>query len=211
MANVLTNFITKLFHDKIAYMEKKPHRKRKVLIITTALLIVLAGGVVWVIHLVRGPANGTVIQLVNQPIQKLDKTLSSKYFTAQYPGRYEAAQTQQIASASLKSWTLISHQEPGVGEGAKLSIIVTTLPADGVKGDSAYSLYNAHPELYSLKPVTYGTDKGYDAKRTDTSYQRTILWPHKTYLLTVTVTASNESDLVNNELLSFVKSVTWAQ
>jgi hypothetical protein len=200
-----------MIHDKISIMEKKPHRKRKILIISAIVLLVVAGGTFFIIHLVKGPANGTVIDLISQPIQKSDQILSSKYFSAQYPGRYGIAQTQQIASSSLKSWTLVAHQEPGVGEGAQLSITVTNLPADGVKGDSAYSLYNAFPDKYTLKPATYGKDKGYDAKRKDTPYQRTILWPHKTYLLTISLTASNESDLVNNELQSFVKSVTWAQ
>jgi len=88
-------------------------------------------------------------------------------------------------------------------------MIITALPAGGVKDDSAYKLYNANPALYKLSQVSYGPDPVIIAKRSDSGYQQTVLWPHGSYLLTVSMTAGTETPLLDSELQTVLSHLRW--
>lgn len=177
------------------------------------MLIVAAiiGLVLFMVNRLNQPANGTIIQTNTTELttpQPSVRALDSKYFTAQYSGRYRLLPSTE-ASASLQYWTLVAHQESGGNIQRKLSVIVTRLPKGGVKEDSAYKLYNAHPELYQLTQATYGGEAVFVAKRTDPTFQQTVLWSHGEYLLTVSLTAATETDIANDEFQSLLTSLRW--
>lgn len=192
---------------------KKAHKKLRNFIIVMLLVGALAGGALYGIHILRGPATGTVIQTSTPDIVKSpDGVITSDFLTAHYPGRYAPVQTQnQGASASLQAWTLYAHQVEGIGQSATIALVITNLPAGGVKSDSAYNLFSVRTDIYKLTTSTYKSEPVYIAKRHDPTYQYTVLWPHKKLLLTATLTAGGESDLVNNELNALLTSVEWAQ
>lgn len=168
-----------------------------------------AGALTFVMHLASGPAYGTVLKTV--PVQSAaatsDKVLASKYFITRYPARYSQVPTGP--SASLKNWTLVGHQGTIDQESSQISIIITALPTGGVKEDSAYKLYSAYPALYTLSQAAYGHDSVIVAKRSDSSYQQTVLWPHGNYLLTVSLTADTETTLVDKELQTLLSHLQW--
>lgn len=184
---------------------------RKTLLIVGLMIVLLAGAAIFVVHLVSGPANGTVLK--TRPVQSAssaqgDKILASKYFTTHYPRRYQLLPNQS-PSASLQSWTLVGHQGTVDQESSKISVVITALPAGGVKEDSAYKLYNAYPALYKLSQASYGHDSVIIAKRSDSGYQQTVLWPHGKYLLTVSLTAGTEMALVDSEMQTVLSHLQW--
>ncbi len=192
---------------------KKVLSRKKVKLSVGLLLLICAviGLTAAVLHIMRQPANGDVIKTNPTELttpQPSVRTLDSKYFSTQYSGRYQLLPSTN-ASASLQSWTLVAHQEAGVGIQRKLSIVITKLPDGGVKEDSAYKLYAAHPELYQLSQAVYANDSVFVAKRTDTSYQQNILWPHDGYLLTVSLTSASQTDLADSELQSLLTALRW--
>jgi uncharacterized membrane protein YjjB (DUF3815 family) len=183
---------------------------RKTLLVAGLLAcLVVAGALIFVVHLVSGPANGTVLKTM--PVQSTaatgDKILASKYFTTHYPARYSQVPTG--SSASLQSWTLVGHQETAGQESSKISVVITALPAGGVKEDSSYKLYNAYPALYKLSQASYGHDSVIIAKRSDSGYQQTVLWPHGNYLLTISLTSGSESSLIDSEMQTVLSHLQW--
>ncbi len=172
--------------------------------------MLLAGAAIFVVHLIGGPANGTVLQTAppSTPKLKSDKILASKYFTTHYPRRYQLLPNQS-PSASLQSWTLVGHQGTVDQESSKISMVITTLPAGGAKEDSAYKLFASQPALYKLSTAVYGQGSVIVAKRSDSGYQQTVLWPHGNYLLTVSLTAGTESPLVDSELQTVLSRLQW--
>lgn len=183
--------------------------RKRLLVVVLLLAGLLAGALIFVVHLVSGPANGTVLKTmpVQSPAATGDKVLASKYFTTHYPARYSEVPTGR--SASLQSWTLIGHQGTVDQESSKISVVIAALPAGGVKEDSAYKLYSAYPALYKLSQASYGHDSVIIAKRSDSGYQQTVLWPHGNYLLTVSLTAGTEMALVNSELQTVLSHLQW--
>lgn len=181
----------------------------KKILAAVVVAMLLAGVIISVVHLASGPANGTVLK--TKPVQSAaapaDKVLTSRYFTTHYPARYSEIPTGP--SASLQSWTLVGHQGAVDQESSKISVIITALPAGGVKEDSAYKLYNAYPSLYELSQTSYGQDSAIIAKRSDSGYQQTVLWPHGNYLLTVSLTAGTEMPLVDSELQTLLSQLRW--
>lgn len=187
---------------------KRLSRHKKILA-TVVMVILLVTAIIFIARLVSGPANGTVLKTA--PVQSAgstsDKILASKYFTTRYPARYSIVPTG--SSASLQAWTLIGHQATIDQESSKISVIITTLPAGGVKEDSAYKLYDAYPALYKLSQTSFGGDSAIIAERADSGYQQTVLWPHGNYLLTVSLTAGTETAVVDNELQSLLNHLRW--
>jgi len=179
-------------------------------LIVLSILAIIAGAAVYAVYYISQPAVGNVaVTKTSDPSLKPAsyKTLDSPYIKTQYPDRYEVQ--KQNASASLDAWILVAHQKSSVLEASQISIIVTTLPAGGVKEDSAYKLFEAHPELYTLKQTTYSEGLAYTAKRTSPTYQQTVLLPHGKYLLTVGLMAGRETDLLDSELQGLFTSLSW--
>lgn len=193
-------------------MNKRINRKKfKTGTVILLVIAVIVGLILFMMNRLNQPANGTIIQANTTELttpQPSVRTLDSKYFTAQYSGRYQLLPSTE-ASASLQYWTLVAHQQAGGNIQRKLSIIVAKLPEGGVKEDSAYKLYDAHPELYQLTQVTYSGETVFAAKRSDPTFQQTVLWPHGEYLLTVTLTAATETDTANDEFQSLLTSLRW--
>jgi len=174
--------------------------------VVAAMLVII---IIFVMYAAGGPANGTILKA--RPVQSTaitaDKTLAGKYFTMPYPARYTEIPTGP--SSSLQSWILVGHQLTLDQESSKLSIVITALPAGGVQEDSAYKLYSAYPALYKLSQASYGHDPVVIAKRSDSSYQQTILWPHGNYLLTISLTAGTETAPLDNELQAMLSHLQW--
>ncbi len=193
-------------------MSKKTKRQKAKLLAVTVLISALAVGMALIVaSFFRQPANGTIISTSPGSLttpQPSHRALDSKYFSARYSGRFQLLPESKV-SASLQNWTLVARQEAGVGQSAKLSLVITPLPSGGVREDSAYKLYEAHPELYTLSESTYGGESVIVSKRSDPTYQQTVLWPHGNYLLTVSLTSGPESELVNNEFGDMLSSLKW--
>jgi hypothetical protein len=194
-------------------MGKVLHKKIKILLIVLAVVAAMVGMAAYAVHSLNKPAMGTIKQAEPTDLQAnqvTTKKLSSGYLSASYPNRYGINELSAATSASLHAWMLVAHQASIYEQAAQISIIITNLPVGGVKQDSAYSLYSSRPEIYKLSKATYNNDPVYVSKRSDQTYQKSILWPHKNFLLTITLTTSNETDAINHELDTILKSVKWS-
>ena len=191
---------------------KFSRKKLKLIVAILVIAVVIGLAVLYIMRLLNQPANGTVIRTGPTALttpQPSYRTLDSKYFTARYSGRFGLAASAPKTSASLQAWTLVAHQEAGIGESSKISVIVASLPIGGVTEDGTYKLFAAYPELYTISEATYGGDQVVVAKRIKPTYQQTVLWSHNGFLLTVTLSAASETDLVNGELDSLLTSLKW--
>ncbi len=181
--------------------------KKKIVIFSAVVTVVAA--ISYSVHSLNTPATGTVSQ--NSPAEEKTpekKTISGKYIDFQYPARFaEASNANQ--TASLEYWILVSRLSQGAGQTGQISVIITNLPEGGVKEDSSYKNVHAFTDKYKLNDTTYNNEPVSVATRTDPSYERTALWPHKKLLLTATVTSSTQNDQLDKEFNDLLSSVQW--
>ncbi len=133
---------------------------------------------------------------------------NSKYFRTKYPDRYELKDNTK-PSASLQSWQLLAHQSIGGRPAAQFSVVVENMPSGGVKESSAYKLFSAYPNLYSLVQKIYQNESVTVALRSDPSYTQTVLWPHGRFLLTISQTSSTRSDRLEKEFETLLSNLSW--
>jgi hypothetical protein len=152
----------------------------------------------------KTPANGP--KTARTPA---DKTINSKYFVTKYPGRYRLRTVPFGQSASLAAWQLTAPQEPGVGQSTTISIVIENLSAGGVQQSSTYKLFTSRPGIYKLSSGTYDNEPVIIAKQTEPTFQQTILWPHGSTLLSVSLTAGSETDVTGQEIQTVLQNLRW--
>lgn len=198
--------------EEKAAAEVRPKRKAKKRIILLAILMVIVGVVWLVIHALTGPASGSVSNsTAGDAATSINPiALQTNYFTATYPSAYKlAAKLQNNDSASLDHWTLDGQPTPDSPATSHINLIITNLPAGGVTEDSAYKLYQAFPQTYTLSKLTYQGDNGYKATAHDTTYRTFILWPHKKYLLTASLVTPSSNGQADQDFQTVLDSIRW--
>lgn len=184
---------------------------KKKLVVSGVTVILISGTAFYAIKLLSRPVEGVINEQVNEKpvLQEIaPKILNSDYFSLTYPGRYEL-QASDDNFASLQSWILIAHQAIGLGQASKISISVAVAPVGGVTEDSAYKLFAAFPETYTIKNTSYGGEPVVVGLRSDASFEHTVLWLHGSKLLTVSLTAGGETEQLIAELELILQSVNW--
>lgn len=170
--------------------------------------IVLAAGAGTVLIGIQQPATGTVLRPQTKPVAQ-NQELVSQYFHCEYPAHYDL-QPSPTNVAALQAWVLLAHQQgTHYEQTSRLGLTIESLPAGGVTETSGYKLYQSRPELYQLTTATAGGDPIIVAKRQDPTYQQTVLWPHGSYLLTISLTAGGETSAVDADLQTILSSLQW--
>jgi len=156
------------------------------------------------------PVEGTIIQTAGSTGNSTpkDKYLTTTYYSTLYPARYKLS-PKPTNSASIDAVVLIAHQQSGAGVGSKITLTIVPMPEGGVTEDSSYKLSAGRPDLYALTEDQYGSDNVQIATRSDPSYERVILWPHGSYLLTITLTAGAQTQFIDNELQTVLTNLQW--
>jgi hypothetical protein len=176
--------------------------------VTFVVLVLLATGSLFAWRSFNMPVEGTItppkVPHVPSAVQ-----LQTTYFETKYPARYQKKTVPSQQSASLGAWVLVAQQDPGVGQSSRINLTVTTLPVGGVTEDSAYKLFTAEPQYYTLSQSKLGDDPVTIAVRNDPTYQKTILWPHGNYLLTISMLTANEQDQAKNDLQTVLANLHW--
>lgn len=192
---------------------KKPKSRKKKLIIWAVVLIVLTSLVAYAAYLLNRPAEGVVskgtISNVTEVADATIETLENDFFTLQYPGEYDLLEAEQSKSASIVSRTLLDRGAMGLGLISKISISIDSLDSKGITEDSAYKHAEAFPEFYNITETTYTGESTKVLERSNPSYERTILWPHNGYILTVSLTAPEKTDDLVEQLDTIMQSVAW--
>jgi hypothetical protein len=93
--------------------------------------------------------------------------------------------------------------------GAKISVVVATIPIGGVKEGSAYKQFEAYPDTYTLVKDIYGNEEVIIATRTSSNFEQTALWAHGKYLATFSLTASEKTDQLISELTVILSNLVW--
>jgi hypothetical protein len=196
---------------QIATAGHKRWRNRLIPLVLAALIVVV-GAAFLVLQKINGPVNGTVLNKTNgeeAADTPDDEVLASSYFITRYAGNYRLKAIPRDQSASLAAWQLLAKQSPGGGQATKITIVVDNLPPGGAKASSAYQLFASRPEVYELSQAKYNHEPVIVAKQSEPTYQQTVLWPHQSYLLSVTLTAGQETELTDQEIGIILTKLQW--
>lgn len=160
---------------------------------------------------INRPVEGTILSNSRPPdfdVQPADKQIRTKYYTAYYPARYDLM-PPPANSASLDAQILVAHQQVRYGTGSRITLTVTPISVDGIRGDSAYKAFEAQPETYTMREEQHGSDTIIIAERKSPNYEQTILWPHGELLLTMTTVAASMSTTLEEEIKTIVYNLQW--
>ena len=140
--------------SRIGWMNKKT-------VILGILLVLIITGSFFGWKFFHGPATGTV-QVTNG--QAKNKTaiiaasalsLKTKYFSLDYPGRYQLGQNTSNASGTTASWVFNAHGQLDAGI-SRIGITLGSLPTGGVANVSAYQRYMSNKHTYKLSQKKFG-------------------------------------------------------
>jgi hypothetical protein len=185
--------------------------RAKLLITLGIILLVSALAFDYSVSKVNQPVEGTIVHAAQSPTKEAapaSKDLSTVYYSISYPARYELLPAP-TPSASLDAEILSAQAQPGFGVTSKLLLTVTDLPVGGVTEDSSYKLFEAEPDIYSFSQETRGSDTTYVAIRAEPDYQKTILWPHGSHLLTITLVTGAQSETTDADLQTVLTNLKW--
>ncbi|HEX8182570.1 MAG TPA: hypothetical protein VF575_03130 [Candidatus Saccharimonadales bacterium] len=159
---------------------------------------------------INRPVNGTIIQTKQPTVRDTPttKTLTTPYYSLQYPVNYDL-EPRPTASASLSAEVLKARQQNRFGTGSRITITVEPTPDGGVTEHSSYKLYMSQPDIYTVMTAEVGGENTISASRVDPNFEKTILWEHGKYLLTVTLIADTSSSTLDAELQTILTSLIW--
>jgi hypothetical protein len=187
-------------------------KKRLIFMVIIVAVIIAAAGLVYLLPKLNQPVEGSIVTPLTQNSKtsgaSSTKILTTKYYTAQYPVRYTDL-TKPTDSASLDAEFLTAHVRGKSGTTSRISFTVTDLPAGGVTEDSSYHLFKSQPAVYTLDQATVQGEPVYVGTRTNPDYERTYLWPHGKYLLTVALSTSASTADTNAELQAIMDHLQW--
>jgi hypothetical protein len=166
---------------------------------------------VTLITLASKPVEGTITKPIPEKSTTStasSKTLTTQYYSTEYSARYTTL-TKPDNSASLDAQILTAREKGKSGTSSSLALTVVNLPAGGVTEDSSYHLFKSQPNVYKLEEETINGEPVHVGIRTDQGYEKTYLWPHGKYLLTVVLTTFAPSPDTDSELLAMLQHVKW--
>lgn len=130
-----------------------------------------------------------------------------QYAELKYPGIFDQIGHVKGSVNSLESYMLSSR-----GSYARqIAIDVGKLPSNNVEDDSSYKYRSINPALYSPQTITLSGEPVIVMVKADKS-ERTLFWPHKGMLLTVSLTSDNPAkDNLESYLAQIQPTVRWRQ
>jgi hypothetical protein len=185
-------------------------RLRKFLIV--ALIVLLMGWlVVYTVHKLNSPANGTISVSHTNSAAITDSTdystLNNDYFSVLYPSELTPDFAQQKSSAYLV-YNFMSKRDAAQNLTDSLEIYVKTLPYGGVAADSDYRSYQSQPGLYKLSQKFIRGELVDVATRDAGSNERVGLWVHGNYLMILKL-KSTTKDGIDTKFTTILKSIQW--
>jgi hypothetical protein len=184
------------------------HTKR--LLIMFAFIVVIASIFIYTIN---KPGQGIITPAKVQSEAKVatTKTLTSPYYTVEYPGDYEI-RTNIPKGADQKDLQVIQKPSLRFNTGSiRISYGVEPLPSGDITTMSPYNLARAFPSRYNIDTTPCATETCQLLTKHDDTSTKIILWPHDKNVLVVALSAQTAGSPADYDTLvaQIIKTLKW--